>query len=123
VLTELTPEEAVALLSALVFQERGVAAPSPGGIPPALEAAAHHATALARAAGETQRDAGLQLVPDDYIKNTLNFGLMEVRSSIVSATTLDSVSHIVPNSSCICQIASCSRDAHLTTSMQPSTSA
>lgn len=107
----------MALLSALVFQERGVAAPSPGGIPPALEAAAHLATALARAAGEAQRDAGLQLVPDDYIKNTLNFGLMEVRFSIMSATTSESVSHVVPNSSCICQM------CITTTSMQPSTSA
>ena len=36
-LTELTPAEAVALLSALVFQERTDAAPAPGALPPALE--------------------------------------------------------------------------------------
>ncbi len=37
VLTDLTPAEAVALLSALVFQERTDAAPAPGALPPALE--------------------------------------------------------------------------------------
>lgn len=37
VLSELTPAEAVALLSALVFQERTEAAPAPGALPPALE--------------------------------------------------------------------------------------
>lgn len=37
VLTDLTPAEAVALLSALVFQERTDAAPAPGALPPVLE--------------------------------------------------------------------------------------
>ena len=78
VLAELTPEEAVALLSALVFQERNVAAPSPDAIPPALAAAADHAMQLAHAAGEAQHTAGLEQLPGDYVKNTLKFGLMEV---------------------------------------------
>ena len=78
VLAELTPDEAVALLSALVFQERNVAAPSPDAIPPALAAAADHAMQLAHAAGEAQHAAGLEQLPGDYVKNTLNFGLMEV---------------------------------------------
>ena len=46
VLSELTPAEAVALLSALVFQERTDAESSPGALPQALE----HAASLAKQA-------------------------------------------------------------------------
>lgn len=71
----MTPAEAVALLSALVFQEKSEAEP---GLPPRLVAARDEAAALAHAAGEVQRDAGLDIVPEDFVLATLNFGLMEV---------------------------------------------
>lgn len=85
-LAALTPAEAVALLSALVFQERTDAAPTPGSLPPALEQAAAHAMQLAMEAGAVQQKAGLPLVPADFAKEALNFGLMEVVFEWASGT-------------------------------------
>jgi len=75
VLTDLEPEEAVSLLSALVFQEKTEVEPS---LPPCLLAARNEAAASAFAAGEVQRAHALDVVPEDFVKATLNFGLMEV---------------------------------------------
>lgn len=75
VLTELTPEEAVSLLSALVFQEKSEAEPE---LPARLVAARNEATALAYSAGVVQKEAGLDIVPEDFVLSTLKFGLMEV---------------------------------------------
>ena len=74
-LTELTPEEAVALLSALVFQEKSDVAPE---LPPALAAARDQLAAIAWQAGAVQEEAGLPLVPDEYQRSVLKFGLIEV---------------------------------------------
>lgn len=139
VLPELAPEEAVALLSALVFQAgvrfrggwRGGnacrAAPRPHGasaarapagcapctrahaprqapglrrlpamplpppslpvqekteaepeLPPRLAQAREETVALALEAGAVQAEAGLQLTPEEFVRDTLKFGLMEV---------------------------------------------
>lgn len=75
VLTDLSPEEAVALLSALVFQEKTEAEPE---LPPRLLQAREEAVALALSAGVTQREAGLDVLPEDFVRSTLKFGLMEV---------------------------------------------
>lgn len=75
ILGELQPEEAVALLSALVFQERSDVEPE---LPPRLRLARDQAAAAAHAAGVVQAQAGLDLVPEDFVVGTLNFGLMEV---------------------------------------------
>ena len=75
VLADLEPEEAVALLSALVFQEKGDAS---AALPPALERARARAHALAVAAGEAQRAAGLDLDPERWAAGALRFGLVEV---------------------------------------------
>lgn len=42
-----------------------------------LEEAREHMKALARHSGEIQRDCGLALMPDDFCKEVLKFGLME----------------------------------------------
>ncbi len=75
VLGELQPEEAVALLSALVFQERSDAEPE---LPPRLREARDAAAAAAFAAGVVQQEAGLDVLPEDFVLASLNFGLMEV---------------------------------------------
>ncbi|CAL8471306.1 g10848 [Coccomyxa elongata] len=76
VLTELTPEEAVALLSALVFQEKSdVEAPAPTD---ALADACDHAVALAWEAGQVQKECGMDILPDEYARGALKFGLVEV---------------------------------------------
>lgn len=77
VLTKLTPQEAVAVLSALVFQEKTDAAEE-ASLPLSLQTAREETYTLAYAAAEAQEAAGLGISPDDFLSNTLNFGLMEV---------------------------------------------
>lgn len=43
-----------------------------------LEEARQHMQALAVTAGQVQRDCGLDIVPEDFCKDVLKFGLMEV---------------------------------------------
>ena len=75
VLTDLSPEEAVSLLSALVFQEKSEAELE---LPPSLIKAREESAVVAYAAGVVQQEAGLSLIPEEYLKSTLNFGLMQV---------------------------------------------
>jgi antiviral helicase SKI2 len=75
VLSELSPPEAVALLSALVFQEKTDVEPA---LPPRLQQARDDAVALAFNAGTVQQACGLDLLPEDFVLGTLKFGLMEV---------------------------------------------
>eukprot|EP00887_Chlorella_sp_A99_P001266 scaffold14.g1266.t1 len=80
VLTELEPEEAVALLSALVFQagwreEKTAGEPE---LPPRLQQAREETAALAHQAGVVQAECGLAITPDEFVQSTLKFGLMEV---------------------------------------------
>ncbi|KAK9827734.1 hypothetical protein WJX81_007278 [Elliptochloris bilobata] len=76
VLAELAPEEAVALLSALVFQEKSEIEAAPPT--EALAEACQHAAALAWQAGQAQQDCGLDILPDEFVRSTLRFGLVEV---------------------------------------------
>ncbi|GIM01345.1 hypothetical protein Vretimale_6108, partial [Volvox reticuliferus] len=75
-LGELSPEEAVALLSALVFQEKSEVEPR---LPPALSAAREALVALTASTAALQRDAGLDIAPDQHCADVLHCGLMEVR--------------------------------------------
>lgn len=75
VLAELEPEEAVALLAALVFQEKSQSEPE---LTPRLQQARAEAVSLALQAGLTQQECGLQLTPEEFVTATLNFGLTEV---------------------------------------------
>ncbi|KAK9806276.1 hypothetical protein WJX72_008182 [[Myrmecia] bisecta] len=76
VLSELSPEEAVAILSALVFQEKSeveAAAPTPG-----LADARDQVVALAVQAGQVQKECGLDILPEEFCRSVLRFGLVEV---------------------------------------------
>jgi len=75
-LTDLNPEEAVALLSGLVFQDKTDV--DVCDVPDALLDAYERALALAWNAGEEQAAVGLNILPDEFVKETLNFGLMSV---------------------------------------------
>jgi antiviral helicase SKI2 len=75
VLSELTPEEAVAVLSALVFQEKSEVHGCPTE---RLAAARDDVIELATAAGRVQKECGLDIIPDEYCRSVLKFGLMEV---------------------------------------------
>lgn len=104
VLGPLTPAEAVAVLSALVFQVlvpdlcvckrlcmcaarvrsspcfpvQGKSDDEPS-LPPALKVAKEKSIAIALQLGRHQRDCGLAVDPHDYASSVLKFGLMEVR--------------------------------------------
>lgn len=67
----------MALLSALVFQEKSDVSPE---LPPALEAARDQLAAIAWQAGAVQAEAGLPLMPDEFQRSVLKFGLIEVQS-------------------------------------------
>jgi antiviral helicase SKI2 len=77
VLTDLSPEQAVAVLSALVFQEKNASAPDFSASPELKDACAS-CFALAVGAGETQVREGLQIDPSEYASSSLKFGLVEV---------------------------------------------
>ena len=77
VLADLSPQEAVALLSALVFQDK-TESDFILDVPEKLAYAYEHATSIAWNAGALQNEAGLNIVPDEFVKETLNFGLMAV---------------------------------------------
>ncbi|KAG2427509.1 hypothetical protein HYH02_014555, partial [Chlamydomonas schloesseri] len=74
-LGELSPEEAVALLSALVFQEKSEVEPV---LPPALAAARQALVALTASTAAVQREAGLDISPEEHVGEVLHCGLMEV---------------------------------------------
>ncbi|KAL4421866.1 hypothetical protein ABPG77_003668 [Micractinium sp. CCAP 211/92] len=74
-LAELEPEEAVALLSALVFQEKSQSEPE---LTPRLQQARDEAVSLALQAGVVQQECGLQIAPEEFAATNLNFGLAEV---------------------------------------------
>ena len=46
----------------------------------ALADACDHAVALAYEAGRTQKECGMDVLPDEYARNALKFGLVEVRT-------------------------------------------
>lgn len=71
----LSASEAVALLSAFVFQQKDA---SPPELPPSLEEAKASLLNLAWELGDLQRQFGIQTSAEEYAAETLNFGLMEV---------------------------------------------
>ena len=76
-LSDLSPQEAVALLSALVFQDK-TECNFLEDIPEKLVMAYERANAVAWNAGHEQEKFGLNIAPDEFVKETLNFGLMSV---------------------------------------------
>jgi antiviral helicase SKI2 len=75
ILTDLAPEEAVALLSTLIFQEKTDYEPV---LPARLVEACASLEQLAMTAGEMQLQCGLDISADDYCRQALKFGLVEV---------------------------------------------
>ncbi|KAF0687455.1 Aste57867_20819 [Aphanomyces stellatus] len=75
VLANLEPEEIVSVLSALIFQEKTQNAIT---LTPRLTEAQKTVTAIATSLGLIQLEAHLEIDPNEYVKSTLNFGLMEV---------------------------------------------
>ncbi|OQR98841.1 DEAD/DEAH box RNA helicase [Achlya hypogyna] len=75
VLAELEPEEIVAVLSALIFQEKTQNAPT---LTPRLLHAQTTVQAIATSLGLIQLECHLEIDPAEYAKSILNFGLMEV---------------------------------------------
>ena len=77
-LEKLTPAEAAALLSALVFQEKNASAPDYDALPVNLKDSIALANTLAIRAGDIQRNFGLAVIGDEYCAENLKFGLSEV---------------------------------------------
>ncbi|EEC50651.1 predicted protein [Phaeodactylum tricornutum CCAP 1055/1] len=70
-LNELDPEEIVAVLSALVFQEKGKETSLSVELPERL-------ITIALNLGRIQKDVGLDIDPAEYSESSLNFGLVHV---------------------------------------------
>jgi len=75
VLADLEPEAAVALLSAFVFQEKTENEPMLGAD---LAAACQRIKDLALLAGALQKECGMDIDPQEYTRDILKFGLVEV---------------------------------------------
>ena len=75
-LTELPPEQAVAVLSSLVFQEKNAAVPDFSSCPE-LGDACGRCFDLAVSVGEEQARQGLPIDPPEYASASLKFGLTE----------------------------------------------
>lgn len=75
VLAGLSPEEAVALMSALVFQEKSDVEPE---LPARLSSSWKSLQALAVELAELQGAAGLPVSPEEYCREVLHPGLMQV---------------------------------------------
>nr|KYP60167.1 Helicase SKI2W [Cajanus cajan] len=72
---ELEPEEAVALMSAFVFQQKNTSEPS---LTPKLSEAKHRLYKTAIRLGELQARFNLPIDPAEYAQENLKFGLVEV---------------------------------------------
>nr|GEY43525.1 DExH-box ATP-dependent RNA helicase DExH11 [Tanacetum cinerariifolium] len=72
---DLEPEEAVALMSAFVFQQRNASEPS---LTPRLLQAKERLYNTAVKLGELQADFKIQIEPQEYARENLKFGLVEV---------------------------------------------
>ncbi|KAJ6670688.1 ATP-DEPENDENT RNA AND DNA HELICASE [Salix viminalis] len=74
-LDDLEPEEAVAIMSAFVFQQRKTSEPS---LTPRLSQAKNRLYSTAIRLGELQSNYNLQINPEEYANENLKFGLVEV---------------------------------------------
>ncbi|KAM7527413.1 hypothetical protein LguiB_030823 [Lonicera macranthoides] len=74
-LDDLEPEEAVAIMSALVFQQKNTSEPS---LTPKLSQAKQRLLDTAKRLGELQANFNVQVEPDEYAQENLKFGLVEV---------------------------------------------
>lgn len=75
ILTGLEAEEIVALLSCLIFREKNSDDPM---LPDRLLAAKQQLDRVALALGQLQQQCGLDIVPEDYVHESINWGMMQV---------------------------------------------
>ncbi len=78
ILNELEPPEIVAVLSALIFQEKTTDSELDSELPERLRSACERMKKIALNLGELQSNHGIQLVAKDYCENSLKFGLVHV---------------------------------------------
>jgi antiviral helicase SKI2 len=90
-LSDLTPAEAVALLSSLVFQEKSDVEPS---LNEALTGARANLLALVADCAAVQREEGLHIEPDEYASEVLHMGLMEVVYEWASGTPFGQITSL-----------------------------
>lgn len=77
ILNELEPSEIVAVLSALIFQEKTSEIES-DELPERLRSACERMRTIAINLGQLQQDHGIPIVANDYVDNNLKFGLVHV---------------------------------------------
>ena len=78
ILNELEPAEIVAVLSALIFQEKTADAELDSELPERLRNACERMRTIALNLGQLQYEHGIQIVAEDYCANSLKFGLVHV---------------------------------------------
>ena len=80
VLTGLAPNEILALLAAFVFQEKSTIQTETiiPKLPQSLQNAIQTTMTIVTKVGAAQKEVGLPIAVDDFIKETVNFGLTEV---------------------------------------------
>ena len=74
-LTSLSPAEAIALVSSLVFQDKTY---GEADVPDSLKEKSEDLTALVLELGELQCRCGMSIPSEDYLKSCVNFGLLQV---------------------------------------------
>jgi antiviral helicase SKI2 len=77
-LNDLQPEEIVAVLSSLVFQEKKDECELDDDLPGSLLQCCDKLKIIATNLGQLQRDCGLEVDPNEYCENSLKFGLVHV---------------------------------------------
>jgi antiviral helicase SKI2 len=77
-LNDLQPEEIVAVLSSLVFQEKKDESELDDDLPGGLLRCCDKLKTIATNLGQLQRDCGLEVDPHEYCENSLKFGLVHV---------------------------------------------
>lgn len=78
ILNDLEPQEIVAVLSALVFQDKSGEEELDLELPDSLRNCCKELQTIAFNLGQLQKKNGLEIDPLDYVESTLNFGLVHV---------------------------------------------
>lgn len=96
VLNQLEPQEAVALLSTFIFQEKSEISSEEilPKLPVTLQEAAENVLEITRRVATVQYDSGLPISVDDFVKESLNFGLIEVVYEWACGTSFKKITEI-----------------------------
>jgi len=78
ILNDMTAEEIVAALSALIFQEKSQEEELDSELPEKLVVCCERMKTIATNLGQLQKEAGLQVDPNEYCAKSLKFGLVHV---------------------------------------------